>query len=190
MVQILIALGGLLAVILGAAPPLPAPAGAEPNRSPVAVLHTSAGDITLTLRPDCAPATVARFIKNAQLGIYDGTIFHDVSPTFVYGGCFETAGSVKPITHVAPRVSAVESGSLSHTRGAVGIRAYNRPGCFVDSHEFYICMGSYPSWDGQLTLFAEVSGGLDILDRVAESAPGSDGKPALVVAIKLVEIRQ
>ena len=43
---------------------------------PYAVLHTTAGDITILLYPKQAPKAVENFITLAKEGYYDGTLFH------------------------------------------------------------------------------------------------------------------
>lgn len=45
---------------------------------PYAVLHTTAGDITVILYPDQAPKAVENFIKLAEQGYYDQSLFHYV----------------------------------------------------------------------------------------------------------------
>ena len=50
------------------------------------VLHTSKGDIGLTLDADSAPRTVTNFILLAQSGFYDGLTFHRVIPDFMIQG--------------------------------------------------------------------------------------------------------
>ena len=43
-----------------------------------AVVNTTAGPFVIDLRPDLAPNHVAYFMKVAQAGGYDGTMFHRV----------------------------------------------------------------------------------------------------------------
>jgi len=45
---------------------------------PYAILHTTAGDITIVLYPEQAPKAVENFIGLAKSGYYDGTLFHYV----------------------------------------------------------------------------------------------------------------
>ena len=160
------------------------PAGDD---NPVAILHTSAGDIALELRADAAPCTVGAFIANAEDGVYDGTTIHDVSRAFVYGGCFLADGTVKQVQVESPGATENNNG-LKHVRGRVGVRTTLGADGPLYTHEFYICLDRFPRWDGGMTLFAEVSDGIEIVDRIAASA-GEDGTPSLIVTIKSVEIR-
>ena len=49
------------------------------------ILHTSSGDITIALRNDM-PITTSNFKNLVQKGIYNGTIFHRVIPSFMIQG--------------------------------------------------------------------------------------------------------
>ncbi len=59
--------------------------------SPVAQMHTTAGDMTFTLFPEECPQTVANFISLAQSGAYDGTYVFRIEPDV-----FFSAGSSSP----------------------------------------------------------------------------------------------
>lgn len=56
------------------------PAGVNPqlvhSEGPYAILHTTAGDITILLYPDQAPKAVENFVTLAREGYYDKTLFH------------------------------------------------------------------------------------------------------------------
>src|SRR5262245_1060280 len=58
----------------------------------VVTLQTTEGDIVLELDQGRAPITVANFLKYADRGAYDGTIFHRIMPTFVIQGGGWTPG--------------------------------------------------------------------------------------------------
>ena len=54
--------------------------------SEVAIITTSAGEMTLEFWPDVAPGHVENFKKLAKQGFYDGTRFHRVIDNFVAQG--------------------------------------------------------------------------------------------------------
>lgn len=71
-----------------------------------AILHTTAGDITVELFPNHAPNTVGNFVSLAKgerewvdpstgqktsRPLYDGTIFHRVIPGFMIQGAIPSA---------------------------------------------------------------------------------------------------
>lgn len=51
-----------------------------------AIIHTTKGDIRLTLFPDKAPLTVLNFVNLSKRGFYDGLSFHRVIPDFMIQG--------------------------------------------------------------------------------------------------------
>ena len=51
-----------------------------------ATIETNQGKIEFNLLPDLAPETVRNFIKLANSGFYDGTLFHRVIPGFMIQG--------------------------------------------------------------------------------------------------------
>ena len=62
---------------------------AAPKDEPIAEISTSLGDFAVRLDAQRAPITVANFIRYADEGFYDGTIFHRVIDGFmVQGGGF------------------------------------------------------------------------------------------------------
>ncbi|MGD8453304.1 MAG: peptidylprolyl isomerase [Phycisphaerae bacterium] len=151
---------------------------------PQAILHTSAGDITLLLRNDAAPLTVQHFIGFCRNHVYDGVIFDQVSPSFIYGGDILPDGSLKYSPHAYQWEEREIDSPLTHTPGHVGIRDFSGT---EDTHLFNICVEAYPAWDGLHTVFAEVIGGMDIVEAVYASGD-EDGVPHLVVVIESVEI--
>ena len=58
----------------------------ENQQGPTAVLKTNQGEIKIQLFPEQAPMTVENFIRLAQKGYYDGTIFHRVISDFMIQG--------------------------------------------------------------------------------------------------------
>ncbi|PIW32073.1 MAG: peptidylprolyl isomerase, partial [Nitrosopumilales archaeon CG15_BIG_FIL_POST_REV_8_21_14_020_37_12] len=50
------------------------------------VLHTNLGNITIEFFPQDAPNHVTNFIKLAESGFYDGTLFHRIIPNFMIQG--------------------------------------------------------------------------------------------------------
>lgn len=66
---------------------------------PYAILHTTAGDITILLYPEQAPKAVENFITLAREGYYDGTLFHyakkgDLTQTGLPGNSEEEERSI------------------------------------------------------------------------------------------------
>ena len=49
-------------------------------------IETNLGDIQFKLLPELAPEHVRNFVKLAQDGFYDGTLFHRIIPGFMIQG--------------------------------------------------------------------------------------------------------
>jgi peptidyl-prolyl cis-trans isomerase A (cyclophilin A) len=99
---ILICSVSLLAAAQAAPAAQPAPKAAAASTDPVAIIHTTAGDMHCTLFEKQAPIGVANFIGLAEgtkdwtnpvshakkhgVPLYDGTVFHRVIPEFMIQG--------------------------------------------------------------------------------------------------------
>jgi cyclophilin family peptidyl-prolyl cis-trans isomerase len=183
-------------------PPAPATqkAGSLPFTTPLtvaqmsgkqAVVNTSAGTIVLDLRPDLAPNHVGYFMKVAAEGAFDGTIFHRVIRlAIIQGG--------DPLSKDPEKVKLYGTGGLGvlkaefsaerATRGAVAaVLQPNRP----DSagSQFFICVTDQPPLDGKYTIFARVSEGMDVAQKISEASADADGRPAERIVISKVTIR-
>src|SRR6185369_14920300 len=93
---------------------------ALPTRATITM--DSGSVIELDLLVDQAPITVARFVKLARAGYYNGLTFHRVEPLFVIQG-----GSPGASEFVGDaRFMRDEVGTARHLRGAVGISTRGR----------------------------------------------------------------
>jgi cyclophilin family peptidyl-prolyl cis-trans isomerase len=61
--------------LLACRPP-PPPPDRNPSKKAYLRLHTSLGDLNLELHADIAPRTCENFLALAEMGYYDGTVFH------------------------------------------------------------------------------------------------------------------
>ena len=101
------------------------PAGVNPqlidSAGPYAILHTTAGDITILLYPRQAPKAVENFIALAKAGYYDKTLFHYAKR----GELTQTgrpADAEKAETSIWEEPFADEfDNGLYHFKGAVGM---------------------------------------------------------------------
>jgi cyclophilin family peptidyl-prolyl cis-trans isomerase len=163
---------------------------------PIAVIHTSLGDITLKLDAEHAPITVENFLNYVEQGHYDSTIIHQIQakPAVIVGGGFDTFQKEKP-TGLPIRNEA--HNGLKNVRGAIAMA--RRPD-MIDSStsQFYINAADNPQLDhkaagavnrlesrpktGQNThvgpeadeaaaygycVFGEVTAGMEVVDRIA-----------------------
>jgi len=87
--------------------------------NPFVVLETSAGDITVELFPDKAPATVANFLSWVDSNGYDGTIFHRVIAGFMIQGGGYTA-DLTALDEAEPVINEADNG-LANDRGTIAM---------------------------------------------------------------------
>jgi len=142
----------------------------QPSRADLAALPASAtlqmeggGTIVLELLASEAPVTVARFVQLARAGYYDGLTFHRVVPNFVVQGLSPGANEYMG----APRYMRDEAGIVPHLRGAVGISTRGRD---TGDGQIFIDLIDLPRLDHDYTVFARVTSGMDVADRVQEGA--------------------
>ncbi len=156
-----------------------------------AVVNTSAGTIVIDLRPDLAPNHVGYFMKLARDRAYDGTTFHRlVRMAIIQGGDPLSKDPGKAALYgtgglglLAPEFSAEKA-----TRGAVAaVLQPNKP----DSagSQFFICVTDQPGLDGKYTIFGRVAEGLDVAQKISESAVDANGKARDRIVITDVTIR-
>jgi peptidyl-prolyl cis-trans isomerase B (cyclophilin B) len=181
--------------------PAPKPAATTPFRTPLtiaemsskqAVVDTSLGSFVIDLRPDLAPNHVGHFMKLAQEGAYNGTIFHRVlALAIIQGG--------DPLSKDPAKANAYGTGGLGvlkpefstterATRGAVA--AVLRPND-PDSggSQFFICVTDQPALDGKYTIFGRVSEGMDVVQKISQVPADSKGAPNQRVTINAVTVR-
>src|SRR5688572_27997500 len=186
--------------------PLPAkPAAAKPAapqffttpltvvemRNKQAVVETDLGTIIIDLLPEAAPNHVGYFIKNAQEGIYTGTVFHRVvKQGIVQGG--------DPLTKDPSKIDAYGTGGFGmlraernaekNTRGAVSaVVGAGNPDS--GGTQFFICVADQRGLDGMYDVFGRVSEGILVAQKISEIAADEKGRATERVAIRSVTIR-
>ncbi len=123
-----------------------------PNQQ--AKITTTKGEITIDLKVEDAPGTVANFIKLAESGFYNGKYFHRVIPNFVaQGGC--PRGDGMGSTDYTIRS---EFALHNYQIGAVGMAS---SGPDTESCQWFITHCYTPHLEGRYTIFAYVSSGME-----------------------------
>jgi len=118
------------------------------------------------LYPDIAPETVANFIKLAEEGFYDGTIFHRVIPGFmIQGGDPEGKGTGGPGYTIKGEFSANGfENNLTHERGVLSMARASDPNSA--GSQFFIMVKESKHLDGQYAAFGKLTEGLDVADKI------------------------
>jgi cyclophilin family peptidyl-prolyl cis-trans isomerase len=155
------------------------------TKSYVATLHTSEGDIEISLHGKETPKTVNNFVTLAKKNFYDNTIFHRVIKGFmIQGGDPKGDGTGGPGYKFDDEPFTGE-----YTRGTV---AMANAGPNTNGSQFFIMHGDV-DLPKNYVIFGSVTKGMDVVDKIATaevttSSSGEDSKPVSPVTVKLVEI--
>jgi peptidyl-prolyl cis-trans isomerase B (cyclophilin B) len=142
-------------------------------------IHTNYGVITLTLFTDKAPITVANFLDYVKEGFYDNTIFHRVIDGFmIQGGGFEPGMDQK---ESKATIQNEANNGLVNNLGTVAMARTNEP--HSATAQFFINVGdnSFLNFRSESTdgwgycVFAEVSDGMDVVEKIRAVATGNSG---------------
>ncbi len=140
------------------------------------VLDTSLGRITVELFSDQAPVTVKNFLDYVDEGFFDGTIFHRVVSGFVLqGGGLTEAMEEKP-THTSIQNEA--DNGLCNQRGTLSMARTNE--IHSATSQFFINLADNAFLDHRgdnfgYAVFAKVTEGMDIVDKIAAVPTGNHG---------------
>lgn len=119
------------------------------------------GSFTVRLFPDEAPATVARVLRLARQGFYDGKVFQRVEPNFVIqGGGPDANEYVGDTTFMRDELTL-----RTHARGTVGISARGRD---TGDGQWFINLVDNPLLDHEYTIFGRIDGGQAVVERILE----------------------
>lgn len=152
-----------------------------------AVIDTKFGKIKIKFFPDVAPNHVDNFIKLANEGFYDGTIFHRVIPNFmIQGGDPITKDPSKKAqfgTGGPGKYLKAEFNKLPHKRGTLSMARSAHP----DSagSQFFICVADAPHLNGQYTVFGEVTSGMDVVDKIVSQPRDNRDNPNDRIEMKI-----
>lgn len=143
------------------------------------ILQTTAGDIELEFYPAIAPFHVLNFIRLAEAGFYNETLFHRTMPGFMIQGGdpntrlnknLKTHGSGGAIGNIPEEFSYIH-----HSRGILSMARSRNPNSA--SSQFFIMHKPSTHLDGKYTVFGKVVTGLDIVDKIATAPHIKKGEP-------------
>ena len=172
------------------------------TNDPVAIIHTTVGDLHCTLFPKVAPLGVANFIGLAEgtkdwtspvghvkkhgVALYDGTIFHRVIPEFmIQGGDPVGNGTGDPGYKFKNETTSV----VGFDRP--GRLAYANSGPDTNGSQFFITEVPYPSLNGGYTIFGQCDdAAVELVKKIArmDRDPSND-LPLRPVKITHIEIK-
>ncbi len=165
-----------------------------------ATLTTTQGTVTVRLFPDQAPKTVKNFVELAEGGrewthprtravtkerLYDGTVFHRVIPGFmIQGGDPLGTGTGGPGYRFADEIHP----DLRFDKKYLLAMANAGPG--TNGSQFFITVAPTPWLNGKHTIFGEVIGGADVVDKISQVKTSSGDRPVTDVVLQSVTIER
>ena len=160
------------------------------------IMHTTHGDITLELNTEKAPKTCENFIAYVNAGHYDGTIFHRVINNFmIQGGGFEVDMSQKPC---GDAIENEADNGLVNDNGTVAMARTNDPHSATAQFFINVKDNDFLNHSGKnsqgwgYAVFAKVTQGMDVVDKIKAVSTGSTGGhqdvPSEPVIINSVEV--
>lgn len=143
------------------------------------IMETTLGTITLELDDAKAPETVANFVKYAQSGHYDGTIFHRVIDGFmIQGGGFtrdmNQKPTDKPIRNEAMNGLKNQRGTIAMARTMVVDSATSQFFINLVDNDFLDFTRPTPQGFGY-AVFGKVTDGMTVVDAIAKVKTGNVG---------------
>jgi peptidyl-prolyl cis-trans isomerase A (cyclophilin A) len=165
-----------------------------------ATLTTTQGTVTVRLFPDQAPKTVRNFVELAEGGkewtnpvtrakskdkLYDGTVFHRVIAGFmIQGGDPLGNGTGGPGYKFGDEIHP----DLRFDKPYLLAMANSCPG--TNGSQFFITTVPTPWLTGKHTIFGEVIGGADVVEKISrvQTVPGD--RPVTDVVLQSVTIQR
>lgn len=151
----------------------------------IATLHTSEGDIEITLNNNQTPKTVENFVTLSKKNFYDNTIFHRAMKGFmIQGGDPEGNGTGGPGYEFDD-----EPFTGQYSRGTVAMANH---GPDTNGSQFFIMHQDY-ALQPDYVIFGHVTKGMEVVDKIAmapvgRSSSGELSKPIEPVRVKSVTI--
>jgi peptidyl-prolyl cis-trans isomerase B (cyclophilin B) len=155
------------------------------------ILHTNLGNIVIELFPNDAPNHVQNFIKLAEDGFYDGTIFHRIIPGFmIQGGDPNTKGGDQNTWGTGgPSYSVnAEFNTIKHNRGIVSMARAQDPNSA--GSQFFIVHKDSNFLDQQYTVFGRIvtEESFVTLDKIASVKTGEKDIPTNTEQVKITKV--
>lgn len=181
--------GGLLAALLCATaglaqseekPATPEVPAEKAVKSAYFLMKTTEGPILLELNVEKAPLTVDNFLRYAQDGFYQGTIFHRVISNFmIQGGGMTVEGQQKP---TRPPIRNESGNSLKNVRGAIAMARTQLADSataqfFINVKDNAMLDQMRRTPDGKMAayaVFGKVIAGMDTVDKIRDTETKMD----------------
>ena len=147
-------------------------------QNPVVTITMENGDVMKAeLYPEIAPISVNNFISLINKEYYNGLIFHRVIRDFmIQGGCPNGNGMGGPGYSIKGEFSSNGfANDLKHTEGVLSMARSMMPNSA--GSQFFIMHKTSPHLDGQYAAFGKIIEGMDIVNKIAETATDYSDRP-------------
>ena len=157
--------------------------------NPIVTFTMKNGDVfKAELYPEIAPNTVNNFVSLVSKGFYNGLIFHRVIRGFmIQGGCPDGTGMGGPGYSIKGEFS--DNGfknDLKHTPGVLSMARSMMPNSA--GSQFFVMHETSPHLDGQYAAFGKVIEGMDVVNKIAETATDFRDRPLEDQVMEIVTV--
>ena len=149
-----------------------------------AIVDTNYGVFKVELE-NKAPQTVANFIKLANEGFYNGTIFHRVIAGFMIQG-----GDPKGDGSGGPGYTIKDEFNQALTHDKEGVVSMANAGPNTGGSQFFITLDKTSWLDGKHSVFGKVIEGMAVVKKIGSVKTDAKDKPLEPVIIKEIKIIQ
>ncbi|HWT25509.1 MAG TPA: peptidylprolyl isomerase [Solirubrobacteraceae bacterium] len=157
------------------------------SKTYVATVTTNCGEFEITLDARRAPRTAGSFKYLADENFFDDTTFHRIVPGFVIQG-----GDPAGVGTGGPGYSVVEAppSNLAYTRGVVAMAKTEIEEAGTSGSQFFVVTGEDAQLPPDYALVGKVTGGQDVVDRIAVVPVGAQDRPVQPVVIEDVSVEE
>lgn len=185
---------------------------------PVAIMHTSMGDISIRLFPDKTPKTFENFTTHAKNGYYDGLKFHRVIKDFmiqggdprgtgtggksIWGDSFEDEFDIE-LRNYRGALSMANAGPNTNGSQFFIVQAAECPAQMLaqmpslvdkgfpkEAADNYAKVGGTPWLDFHHSVFGQVYDGMDVVNAIADVKVNGSDMPKTDVTIQSITITE
>jgi peptidyl-prolyl cis-trans isomerase B (cyclophilin B) len=143
------------------------------------------GDFTVGLYGNDGPITVGNFLTYVDEAFYDGLIFHRVIADFVVQGGGHNPDMSMPTTHAPIDLEIIDW--LHHTPGVISMARTSNPNSATS--QFFICVETLPSLDGEYAAFGEVIDGYEVVEAMSLVETDVNDKPVVDIVMESVTVQ-
>ncbi len=165
------------------------------NNTATVIMHTTMGDVTLSLYTKDAPKTVENFLKLSRDGFYNGVRFHRVIEGFMIQGGDPLSkddaqkarwGTGGPGYKFPDEINA--SSALYQKGYKRGVLAMANSGPNTNGSQFFIMHKDY-QLPPLYVIFGQVTSGLDVVDKIATTQTDANDQPLTAVTVTSIEVK-